>query len=99
MRFNLYIKKEAGWASSSTSSRKASSSSSEATTTFWRASSAAPRSPTQDQDAPRPLPWAKQFVTLATEPLVKKLTPKEIKEVEKAHKVSWKKWFGGAGGA
>ena len=39
-------------------------------------------------------PWAKQSVTLATEPLVKKLTPKEIKEVEDAHKVSWKKWFG-----
>ena len=39
-------------------------------------------------------PWAKQSVTLATEPLVKKLTPKEIKAVEKAYKVSWKKWFG-----
>ena len=43
-------------------------------------------------------PWAKQSVTLATEPLVKKLTPKEIKAVEKAYKVSWKKWFGNGWG-
>ena len=41
-----------------------------------------------------PKPWAKQSATLATEPLVKKLTPKEIKKVEQAHKISWKKWFG-----
>ena len=40
-------------------------------------------------------PWASQSVTLATEPLVKKLTPKEIKAVEKAHEVSWMKWFAG----
>ena len=41
-----------------------------------------------------PKPWAKQSVTLKTTPHVVTLDAKQLKEVEKAHKVSWKKWFG-----
>ena len=44
-------------------------------------------------------PWASQSVTLKTEPLVVSLDAKRLKDVEKAHEVSWKKWFGnGCGG-
>ena len=45
-----------------------------------------------------PKPWATQPVTLATEPLVKLLDAKQLQEVEDAHKVSWKKWFGNGWG-
>jgi hypothetical protein len=34
-------------------------------------------------------------VTLGTEPLVVKLDAEQLKEVEKAHEVSWAKWFAG----
>ena len=42
-----------------------------------------------------PKPWASLPVTLKKKPLVVSLDAKQLKEVEKAHKVSWAKWFAG----
>ncbi len=41
-----------------------------------------------------PKPWASLSVTLKKKPLVVSLDAKQLKDVEKAHKASWKKWFG-----
>ena len=42
-----------------------------------------------------PKPWASLPVTLKKKPLVVSLDAKQLKAVEKAHNVSWKKWFAG----